>query len=137
MSIVKLFKKVSDREQEKDQEILINLIEKSKESKQKVENYVTKKPSSKKPRKLKHVKTKKNSAEVHKIRHKRKKLIDTLKKRRKPSHMQVLQEVPNKFTAVSTNFSNFCAFRLKFQQLLIYISTLKFNSFSVVLGEKT
>ena len=90
MSIVKLFKKVSDRDQEKDQEILINLIEKSKESKQKVENYVTKKPSSKKPRKLKHVKSKQVGEEMHKIRHKRKKLIDKLKKRRKPSHMQVI-----------------------------------------------
>ena len=90
-TILELYQKVSDKEN-KDQEILLNLIEKSKDSKdRKVErNFVTKKPTIKKPI---HQKRQKNSKdiviEIQKKRRKRKKLIDKIKEKRRPSHMQV------------------------------------------------
>ena len=89
-TIIEIYNKVSDKEE--DQEILLNLIEKSKEPKvsSDVVNYVTKKPRAIKSQRLKLKKSHENKVlETHKKRRKRKKLIQNLNRRRKPSHMQV------------------------------------------------
>merc|ERR1712131_228459 len=75
--------------------ILLNLIEKSKEPKvsSDVVNYVTKKPRAIKSQRLKLKKSHENKVlETHKKRRKRKKLIQNLNRRRKPSHMQLYWE---------------------------------------------
>ena len=98
-AILDLYHRVSDKETE-DQEILLNLIEKSKD-RTSVRNYVTVKPrTTKKPTKrpLTNKKSKKSKRkfkpsipddELARRRRKRKKLIDKIKEKRKPSHMQV------------------------------------------------
>ena len=94
-TILELYQKVSDKENE-DQEILLNLIEKSKDSKDKKadKNYVTKKPTIKKPIHQKRHKINKKDivTEIQKKRRKRKKLIDKIKEQRRPSHMQLYWE---------------------------------------------
>ena len=103
-TILELYQKVSDKESE-DQEILLNLIEKSKD-KNSAENYVTIKPritkkpkrplTSKKPNfsvnkgKRKFKPSRSPDIDSLRRRRKRKKLIDKIKEKRKPSHMQVV-----------------------------------------------
>lgn len=103
-TILELYHKVSDKESE-DQEILLNLIEKSKD-KNSVDSYVTIKPRpTKKPtkrpltskksnfspnkRKRKFKPSSHSDIDSLRRRRKRKKLIDRIKEKRKPSHMQV------------------------------------------------
>ena len=103
-TILELYHKVSDKESE-DQEILLNLIEKSKD-KNSVDSYVTIKPrptkkptkrplTSKKSNFLSNKRKRKFKPSSHsdidslRRRRKRKKLIDRIKEKRKPSHMQV------------------------------------------------
>ena len=105
-TILELYQKVNDKELE-DQEILLNLIEKSKD-KINVESYVTIKPrTTKKPtrrpltskksdfslnkRKRKFKPSSHSDIDSLRRRRKRKKLIDKIKEKRKPSHMQVVQ----------------------------------------------
>ena len=93
-----MYQRVSDKE-DKDQEILLNLIEQSKEPKTD-RNYVTKIPKTKKPVvPKKKTKTKKRKFKIikeidsqEKLR-KRKKLIDKIKEKRKPSHIQVNMQI--------------------------------------------
>ena len=103
-TILELYHKVSDKESE-DQEILLNLIEKSKD-KNNVDSYVTVKPRPTKKPTLRPVTSKKSNLSTNKRkrkfkpsshsdidtlrrRRKRKKLIERIKEKRKPSHMQV------------------------------------------------
>ena len=103
-TILELYHKVSDKESE-DQEILLNLIEKSKD-KNNVDSYVTVKPRQTKKSTKRPVTSKKSNLSPNKRkrkfnpsshsdidslrrRRKRKKLIDRIKEKRKPSHMQV------------------------------------------------
>ena len=97
-TILDLYQRVSDKE-DKDQEILLNLIEQSKEPKSD-RNYVTKIPKTKKPVVAKKkTKAKKRKFKIikeidsqEKLR-KRKKLIDKIKEKRKPSHIQVNMQI--------------------------------------------
>ena len=97
-TILDLYQRVSDKE-DKDQEILLNLIEQSKEPKTD-RNYVTKIPKTKKPVvPKKKTKAKKRKFKIikeidsqEKLR-KRKKLIDKIKEKRKPSHIQVNMQI--------------------------------------------
>ena len=74
---------------EKDQEILLNLIEHSKDTTEKVKYYVTKKPAvHKKKKQIKKI----VALDIQKKRQKRKKFIDKLTERRRPSHMQLYWE---------------------------------------------
>ena len=102
-AILDLYHRVSDKETE-DQEILLNLIEKSKD-RTSVRNYVTVKPRTTKKTTKRPLTNKKSSFlskkskrkfkpsipddELARRRRKRKKLIDKIKEKRKPSHMQV------------------------------------------------
>ena len=93
-TILDLYNKVSDKEDE-DQEILLNLIENSKDSPKEKVLYVTKQPSKmpfKKKQKLKKHVSKIIALDLQKRRLKRKKFIDKITERRKPSHMQLYWE---------------------------------------------
>ena len=108
-TILELYQKVSDKESE-DQEILLNLIREKSKDKNNVESYVTIKPrTTRKPtrrpltskkshfspnkRKRKFKPSSHSDIDSLRRRRKRKKLIDKIKEKRKPSHMQVVKNL--------------------------------------------
>ena len=108
-TILELYQKVSDKESE-DQEILLNLIREKSKDKINVEIDVTIKPrTTRKPtrrpltskksnfspnkRKRKFKPSSHSDIDSLRRRRKRKKLIDKIKEKRKPSHMQVVKNL--------------------------------------------